>query len=81
MEIDEVNLELPIKTVNATVKLNKTQQKILPILQANRYTTYEEIARQLGIERTTVWRNLDAMKKKGVIQRIGGDKGGEWVIF
>ena len=55
--------------------------KILPILQANRYTTYEEIARQLGIERTTVWRNLDAMKKKGAIRRIGGDRGSEWVIF
>ena len=60
VEIDEVELELPIKTknatvngtvngtvnrtVNATVKINKTQMKILPILQANKYATYEEIA-------------------------------------
>ena len=103
VEIDEVELELPIKAQNATVnatanatvngiatenapvnapaKLSKTQKKILPILQANKYATYEEIARQLGVERTTVWRNLDAMKKKGVILRVGGDKDGYWEVL
>lgn len=93
VEIDEVELELPIKTkngtangtvngtVNATVKLNKTQMKILPILQANKYATYEEIANQTGMARSTVGRNLDDMKKKGVIQRVGGDKNGHWEIL
>ena len=97
VEIDEVELELPIKTknatanvpangtvngtVNATVKLNKTQMKILPILQANKYATYEEIANQTGMARSTVGRNLDDMKKKSVIQRVGGDKNGHWEIL
>ena len=89
VEIDEVELELPIKTkngtangtVNATVKLNKTQMKILPILQANKYATYEEIANQTGMARSTVGRNLDDMKKKGVIQRVGGDKNGHWKLL
>ena len=68
-------------TVNATVKLSKTQKKILPIIQENKYATYEEIAKQLDIERTTVWRNLDAMKKNGVINRVGGDKNGYWEVL
>ena len=68
-------------TVNATVKLSKTQKRILPIIQENKYATYEEIAKQLDIERTTVWRNLDAMKKNGVVNRIGGDKNGYWEVL
>ena len=88
-ELMQVKLTLTVETkyatvnatVNATVKLNKTQQKILPVIQANKYATYEEIAKQLGVERTTVWRNFDAMKKKGVIRRIGGDKNGYWEVL
>ena len=88
VELDEVELVLPVPspktapaTENATVKLNKTQMRILPILQANKFATYEEIAKQLDIERTTVWRNLDTLKKEGAIKRIGGDKNGYWELL
>ena len=94
VELDEVELVLPVTspktapesatvnaTVNATVKLNKTQTRILPILQSNKFATYEEIAKQLDIERTTVWRNLDSLKKKNVIKRVGGDKDGHWEVL
>jgi len=92
IELDEVELVLPISapkpvnenvnaTVNATVKLSKTQKRILPIIQENKFATYEEIAKQLDIERTTVWRNLDAMKKNGVVNRVGGDKNGYWELL
>lgn len=88
IELDEVELVLPIsapkpvnENVNATVKLSKTQKRILPIIQENKFATYEEIAKQLDIERTTVWRNLDAMKKNGVVNRVGGDKNGYWELL
>ena len=68
-------------TENATEKLSKTQKKILPIIQKNKYATYEVIAKQLDIERTTVWRNLNAMKKNGVVNRVGGDKNGYWDVL
>jgi predicted HTH transcriptional regulator len=68
-------------TVNATVKLNKTQKKILYLLHENKNATYEEIAKQLDIERTTVWRNIDAMKKKAVLRRVGEDKNGHWEVL
>ena len=84
-ELMQVKLVLTIETkdatANATVKLSKTQKKILPILQTNKYATYDEIAKQLDVERTTVWRNLDTMKKKNVIKRIGGDKDGYWEVL
>ena len=83
IELDEVELVLPVKneTVNATVKLNKTQKKILDILHENKHATYDEIANQLSIERTTVWRNINTMKKNKVIIRVGGDKNGSWEIL
>ena len=67
--------------VNATVKLNKTQKKILSLLYENKNATYDEIAKQLDIERTTVWRNIDAMKKKAVLRRVGEDKNGYWEVL
>ena len=67
--------------VNATVKLNKTQKKILSLLYENKNATYDEIAKQLDIERTTVWRNIDAMKKKAVLRRVGEDKNGHWEVL
>jgi len=96
VELDEVELILPVSspksaaktanatanaTVNATVKLNKTQKKILSLLHENKNATYDEIAKQLDIERTTVWRNIDAMKKKAVLRRVGEDKNGYWEVL
>ena len=67
-----------IATENATVKLNKTQGKILSILHGDKYATYDVIAQQLKIERTTVWRNIKKLQELGRIRRIGGDNGGYW---
>jgi len=65
----------------ATKKLNKTQQRILSIIQGNKIATYDEIAIQLSIDRTTVWRNIKKLQEVGCIRRIGGDNGGHWVIL
>ena len=69
-----------IATEIATLKLNKTQQKVLSILYENKFVTYDEIASQLSIDRTTVWRNIKKLQEVGCIRRIGGDNGGHWII-
>lgn len=40
-----------IATKNATVKLNKTQEKIMAILHADKLVTYDVIAKQLGVKK------------------------------
>lgn len=70
-----------IATVNATVKLNKTQEKIMSILHVDKFATYDVIAKQLGVERTTVWRNIKKLQETGRLRRIGGDNGGYWEII
>lgn len=92
-ELMQVKLTLTIETknapvnapvnasVNAPVKLSKTQKKILLIVQENKYATYEELANAIGVDRTTIRRNIATMKKKGVIRRVGGDKNGYWEVL
>ena len=65
-------------TKNAIVKLNKTQKRILSILDRNKLATYDDIAQQLSVERTTVWRNIKIFQEKGYLLRIGGKNGGYW---
>ena len=67
-------------TENATEKTNKTQQGILHLIKENKYLTYDEIAKQLSLERTTVWRNIKKLQEKGLLRRVGPDKGGHWEI-
>ena len=68
-------------TENATVKLNKTQEKIMAILHVDKFATYDVIAKQLGVERTTVWRNVKKLQEIGCLRRIGGDNGGYWEVI
>ena len=94
LDVDEVELVLPVPntnssaknetvnaTVNATVKLNKTQEKIMAILHVDKFATYDVIAKQLGVERTTVWRNVKKLQEIGCLRRIGGDNGGYWEVI
>ena len=91
LDVDEVELVLPVPstnatsdttsvnaTVNATVKLNKTQEKIIAILRVDKFATYDVISKQLGVERTTVWRNIKKLQDIGRLRREGGDKDGYW---
>lgn len=68
-------------TENATEKTNKTQQGILHLIKENKYLTYDEITKQLSLERTTVWRNIKKLQEKGLLRRVGPDKGGHWEVI
>ena len=96
LDVDEVELVLPVpeayssvktanetanETVNETVKVSDTQEKILQLFFENEDITYEEIAQKMGISRATVGRHISALKKKGVLERVGEDKNGSWLII
>ena len=73
-------------TENATEKTNKTQQGILHLIKENKikenkYLTYDEIAKQLSLERTTIWRNIKILQEKELLRRVGPDKGGYWEVI
>ena len=66
--------------VNVGVKLNKTQRKILEIIKENPNTTIEEMAQCVCVEKRTIERNIKTLKEKTIIDRIGADKNGHWII-
>ena len=90
LDVDEVELVLPVPSpktapanapVNAPVKLNKTQLAIIKALLKDNRATYEDLAQTIGVDRTTVRRNIAVLKEKGYIRRIGEDKNGHWEVL
>ena len=67
-------------TVNDTVNVNAIQNEIIEAIKLNNHITYDEIADALKVSRKTVARHISSLKEKGVLVRIGGDRGGFWEI-
>ena len=61
--------------------LNETQDNIIKLIKANNKITQLEISNKLGINKTTVTRNLKALKDKNFIIRTGSTKSGQWEIL
>ena len=89
LDVDEVELVLPVPSpkassvnapvnapANASVKLNNTQLAIIKVLLKDNRATYEDLAKIIGVDRTTIRRNIAVLKEKGVIRRVGEDKNG-----
>jgi len=66
--------------VNVPVKISKTQQKVLSTVNENASATAVQIAQSIGVTDKTVKRALSALKTANMIERVGSDKTGHWVI-
>lgn len=62
------------------VGVNSTQRKILELIEQNQNITQKEIAAKLKITVRTIERNINFLKGKEILQRIGTDKVGYWKI-
>ena len=65
---------------NVPVKISVTQKNVLSILKENPNATAVQIAQQLGMSDKTVKRALSALKTAEMIDRVGSDKAGHWVV-
>ena len=76
------NLSPNVKTVEKTVeKTTRTVEKILKILSNTPSITVREMSEILGLSRRGVEEQIKSLKQKGVIRRIGPDKGGHWEVI
>ena len=71
------NLSPSVKTVEKTTR---TVEKILKILSKTPSITVREMSEILGLSRRGVEEQIKSLKQKGVIRRIGPDKGGHWEV-
>jgi len=70
------------KAVEKTVEkaVEKTVEKILGAIRANPRITTNELAAVAGLGRRGVEWNLKELKSKGILRRVGPDRGGSWEV-
>jgi ATP-dependent DNA helicase RecG len=52
----------------------------LSSITQNPHITIEELVSVIGIAASKIKENISKLKKKGLIERIGADKGGYWKV-
>lgn len=75
----EFMLEVILDAVKEMVKT--TQEKILNLIRKNNNITQTEMAKVLGITRDGISYNIRILRKKGILERVGSTKNGEWKIY
>jgi len=63
------------------VVISKNQKMILEKIAGNNRITAEELVETVGINLRNIKQNIYKLKSKGLIQRIGPDKGGYWKVI
>ena len=67
-------------TVKVSQKVTVNQQKIIDKIKENPYITQEELAEIIGITRKSIIANMKKLQANRVIERLGADKNGMWVV-
>ena len=83
-EQDVYRIEIPyIPTLQGSnvEAIQKSTQKILDLIRENPYVTTQEMADSIGIIRRTIAKHIKSLQEKGIIKRIGPDKGGYWKVI
>ena len=68
----------PSAPINAP--LTDVQRNMLSLIATDPAISYDAMAAALGRDRTTVMRNVRALKTMGLLRRTGSRKAGRWVI-
>ena len=58
----------------------KSSEKVVSAIKKNSTISAQELAKMLGISSRAVEKHLSILKEKGVIKRLGPDKGGHWEV-
>lgn len=61
--------------------LAESQKRIIAEVSANPSISKSKLSERIGISTTAVDKNLSALKRKGIIKRVGPDRGGHWEIL
>ena len=62
-------------------KLTENQELIIKFIKANNRISIRELSVKVDIAEKNIENNLAKLKEKGLIKRIGPDKGGHWEVL
>ncbi len=60
--------------------VEKSVEKIIRAIRDNSQITIKELTILIGLSRRGVEKNIKNLQQKGIIRRVGPDKGGHWEI-
>ena len=67
-------------TQKINVKITANQKKILEAIKQNPFVTQEELSQIVGIAKLNINKNMKKLQEQGIIERVGADKNGKWII-
>ena len=77
----ELDLSLEPKELKSVKdKKKRRRQAIVSLMNKDSHISMEAIAEKLDVHERTIKRDIKELRESGVIERIGGDFGGEWKI-
>lgn len=62
-------------------KVTENQRKILEMINKNPYISASEASEIIGISQRKTEENISKLKQKGLLERVGPDKGGYWKVL
>lgn len=77
-EEEKVPEEVPERV---TIKVTDKQKMILEEIKKDRFVTARHLAMIMGISERKIKENIKKLKDKGLLKRIGPNKGGYWEIL
>lgn len=81
-ELSQEELSLkPFESKRTKNKKKRRIQAIMGMIAKDSHVSLEEMADQLDVSTKTVWRDISELKEQGVLERIGDDFGGEWIVI
>jgi hypothetical protein len=80
-EVSEKKLEGKTAQKTTQKTAQKTTRKIMGLIRHRPEITRQELAIELGITDSGIKYHLKKMLAKGLIRRVGPDKGGHWEVF
>lgn len=60
--------------------LNECDKKIVSLMKENTNITVHQLSGQIGVGVIMVMKHIRALREKGIINRIGFKKNGQWII-
>ena len=79
-KVGQVAEKVAEKAKDSHASITETEEKIVEMVRENPHVTQSAISIRIGLTRQYVGRCMDALQAKGVIRRVGPDKGGIWEV-
>ena len=71
---------LSARSKDASVILSLGQKTLLSAIKDNPYARSEELSKSIGMSLSSVKKNLVKLRKLGLIERVGNNRSGYWLV-